>query len=193
MGASMLVFAFVLVIVPLLAGLALILSSRRGGLGFPACGSCHYNLTATAGRSTTCPECGADILQVGIIPPRGQRNGRLLWSGVGLIVLALTCVGGGTAMILINHRPVTTVSPRVIPVPPMPQPPGPAPQPADAPPPPPLTQSQVDAMAQADVLAALEQTSKARRGAIDPEVQERLRNDFTMLLNRLRLLRATAP
>jgi hypothetical protein len=55
-------------------GTILLITSRRRGLGYPACGACHYNLSGTIGSGTRCPECGADIADAGIVPSRGRRS-----------------------------------------------------------------------------------------------------------------------
>ena len=64
-------FMFLLIMVlPMIAGIALIVMSRKRGKGFPACGQCGYDVTGTLGTSNArCPECGGDFGVVGILPP----------------------------------------------------------------------------------------------------------------------------
>lgn len=84
---------FLTLIVPLVGGIALIIKSRGRGLGFPSCGGCQYNLTGTIGAASRCPECGAEFVNVGIVPPNSQRNRPLFWIGVSLLLVPSTCVG----------------------------------------------------------------------------------------------------
>ena len=88
-----LLMLLVVVIMPLAVGILLIVWSRRGGLGFPACGACHYNLSATVGTSTRCPECGALFTEVGILPPKGTRRPLMLWLGIGVILIPVLLFG----------------------------------------------------------------------------------------------------
>ena len=92
---SMLALGFVLVAV--LVGIVLIFKSRRVGFSYPACGKCHYDLSATVGTATRCPECGVEFLTSGIIAPGARPRSRLmLVMGILLIVgglLPLCCFG----------------------------------------------------------------------------------------------------
>ena len=85
----------IIVVVPLAGGVLLIVFSRRRGADHPACGKCGYNVHASIGSVTRCPECGADFGQAGITPPRGnrKRNPFMIGAGVALIVLPLGCFG----------------------------------------------------------------------------------------------------
>lgn len=92
--------AYLLVIIalmgfPVVAGIILIIASRGRGLGYPACGVCKYDLSATIGAASRCPECGAEFAQVGILPPRGRRKPLLLWAGILLLMAPSSCVGIG--------------------------------------------------------------------------------------------------
>jgi hypothetical protein len=88
-----LLMLLVVVLLPLAIGIMLIVGSRRGGHGYPACGACHYNLSATVGTSTRCPECGALFTEVGILPPKGARRPLMLWLGVGVILIPIFLFG----------------------------------------------------------------------------------------------------
>src|SRR5688572_11413821 len=79
--------------IPLIVGIVLIVKSRRPGVGHPACGACHYDVTGTVGSASRCPECGADLLSVGVLAPRGHRNRLMLWFGIVLLGIPLTCAG----------------------------------------------------------------------------------------------------
>ncbi len=78
------------IVVPAGVGVMLIWGSRRRGAPYPTCGKCAYDLSGTIGAATRCPECGSEFAEVGIVPPRGRRKPTLLWSGVGLVAVALT-------------------------------------------------------------------------------------------------------
>ncbi len=83
----------IMMVVPLVGGVLLIVFSRRRGPDHPACGKCGYNVHASIGSVTRCPECGADFGQAGITPPRGKRNPFMIAAGVALIVLSVGCLG----------------------------------------------------------------------------------------------------
>ena len=70
-----------LVLVPIVLGVAMLINSRRGGLGYPACGQCKYNLSASIGKTDRCPECGSAFATAGILPPRGPRRRLMAWTG----------------------------------------------------------------------------------------------------------------
>ncbi len=89
---GLLVF-LIMVVVPLAGGVLLIVFSRRRGPDHPACGKCGYNVRASIGSVTRCPECGADFGQAGITPPRDKRNPFMIAAGLVLIVLAVGCFG----------------------------------------------------------------------------------------------------
>lgn len=78
----------ILVVIPAAAGVVLISRSRRGGAPYPTCGRCAYDLSGSIGATIRCPECGSAFAEVGIVPPRRQRKPAMLWSGVGLLVVA---------------------------------------------------------------------------------------------------------
>ena len=82
-----------IMVVPLAGGVLLIVFSRRRGPDHPACGKCGYNVHASIGSVTRCPECGADFGQAGITPPRGKRNPLMIAAGVALTVLSVGCLG----------------------------------------------------------------------------------------------------
>ena len=86
---------FLIMVVPLAGGVLLIVFSRRRGPDHPACGKCGYNVHASIGSVTRCPECGADFGQAGITPPVGnrKRNPFMIAAGVVLIVSSLGCLG----------------------------------------------------------------------------------------------------
>ena len=81
------------VVVPLVGGVLLLAISRRRGPEYPACGKCGYDVHASIGSVTRCPECGADFAQAGITAPRGKRNPFMVVTGLALIVLAIGCFG----------------------------------------------------------------------------------------------------
>jgi hypothetical protein len=97
MGMASLLMGFLMlvlfVVLPLIAGAWLIVASRKKGLGFPACGGCQYDLSGTIGAATRCPECGAEFAVVGILAPGGARNRKLLWSGIVVLMIPITCTG----------------------------------------------------------------------------------------------------
>jgi len=106
---SFLLLAMLLtLIVPLIGGIALIIKSRSKGLGFPSCGACQYDLTGTIGTAARCPECGAEFIKVGIVPPTSQRSRSLFWVGVSLLAVPLTCVGLTLAMALVRGYQATS-------------------------------------------------------------------------------------
>lgn len=75
------------------AGIAVIVVlGRRGGVRRPSCGSCGYAVAGLDGL--TCPECGADLRDVGIETPAGARSPwvvpfaiAVLWS-IGIAIVA---------------------------------------------------------------------------------------------------------
>ncbi len=85
----------IMMVVALAGGVLLIVFSRRRGPDHPACGKCGYNVQASIGSVTRCPECGADFGQAGITPPRAKRtrNPFMIAAGVALIVLSVGCLG----------------------------------------------------------------------------------------------------
>ncbi len=89
---GLLVF-LIMVVMPLVGGVLLIVFSCRRGPDHAACGQCGYNVHASIGSVTRCPECGAEFGQAGITPPRGKRNPFMIAAGVALIVLSVGCLG----------------------------------------------------------------------------------------------------
>lgn len=87
---SLIFLAFTLV--PLVLGIWLIVKSR-GGMGYPSCGKCGYDVSGTVGSEIRCPECGAEFTTVGIVPPR-TTNKSMRVTGICLLVIPLTCGGG---------------------------------------------------------------------------------------------------
>ncbi|MHC5024553.1 MAG: hypothetical protein ACYTGG_11720 [Planctomycetota bacterium] len=94
------VFSFVLafaglalLLLCLMTGVVLIVVARRARRQFPSCGACRYDLTGTIGEATRCPECGAEFVRVGILPPRRTSRPVTMTVGVVLIIAPLTCVG----------------------------------------------------------------------------------------------------
>ena len=90
---SIFLLVLVFMMMPLAGGVLLIVFSRRRRPTHPACGNCGYNVHGSIGSVTRCPECGADFGQVGITPPRGNRNPFMIAAGVTLIVLTVGCSG----------------------------------------------------------------------------------------------------
>jgi hypothetical protein len=89
----------------LLAGIVLIVRAKRGGLPFPSCGACRYDLSGTIGSETRCPECGAAFAEAGIVPPHGgPANRRLMWAGIALVIAALGCLGSGVTTSMMSYR-----------------------------------------------------------------------------------------
>ena len=91
-----------LVLVPIVLGVAMLINSRRGGLGYPACGQCKYNLSASIGKTDRCPECGSAFATAGILPPRGPRRRLMAWTGAALIALPLMCGGFGSVLSMVS-------------------------------------------------------------------------------------------
>ncbi len=85
----------IMVVVPLTVGVLLIVFSGGRGPDHPACGNCGYNVHASIGSVTRCPECGAEFGEAGITAPRSKRKRRpfMIAAGLVLIVLAVGCLG----------------------------------------------------------------------------------------------------
>ncbi len=194
-----------------LAGIVLVVTSRRPGSPFPKCGQCGYNVSASIGTTTRCPECGGGFGVVGITPTVARRNPATLWIGLGLIIVPTTCIGGGLLASLAAHRAEMAAQIRAAQAaqaaaaqqaaavqaqqpPPPPTPPPPTPRTiahlldGDGAIPPPLTQEQINAMTQEELRAALNAIAKAQQyvSADDRELDDRLRLEFNMILQRLR-------
>jgi hypothetical protein len=85
--ALLMMLAFV---APIIVGATLLLRARHGGKGYPACGACGYNLTGTLHASRmTCPECGGELGDVGVLPAQSRNNPRWMWLGVAVLGLPL--------------------------------------------------------------------------------------------------------
>ena len=73
---------------------------RRGmeGRG-PHCGSCGYSTHGLAGL--TCPECGSDLREVGIVVPRavGNLSGWMLAAILGTL---LVCILAATVVVVLG-------------------------------------------------------------------------------------------
>lgn len=106
--SGFLILLLLFLALPVITGAVLVFTSRRGGLGYPACGQCRYNVSATVGTAARCPECGAELAQVGVMPPKGRRNPLMFWLGLALFLLPLTCFG--SLLVLGSQRTVTTTS-----------------------------------------------------------------------------------
>lgn len=99
-------FAFIFLVGAILAvgvGVTLIVLSRRGGLPYPSCGGCRYDVSGSVGQTTRCPECGAAFTDVGIVPAGPRRRVGLLIAGIGIVLIMTTCVGGSVALTLAQH------------------------------------------------------------------------------------------
>lgn len=73
---------------------------REIRLDFPRCGRCGYDVTGLAGHR--CPECGAGLLDVGIIGRRDHRSGQ---RGASL----LQGLGGWTALLVVTAFLITAI------------------------------------------------------------------------------------
>lgn len=97
MGVSEMVLILLAVVglmVPLVGIVLLVKGCRRsGGLGFPACGHCQYDVSATIGTSSTCPECGQDLGSSGVMSPEGKRSTGLIVAGALVLLVSLGCLG----------------------------------------------------------------------------------------------------
>ena len=87
--------SLMVVVAPLTVGVLLIVFSRGRGPDHPACGKCGYNVRASIGSVTRCPECGAEFGEAGITAPRSKRKRKpfMIAAGLVLIVLAVGCFG----------------------------------------------------------------------------------------------------
>ncbi len=87
--------SLIMVVAPLTVGVLLIVFSRGRGPDHPACGNCGYNVHASIGSVTRCPECGAEFGEAGITAPRSKRKRKpfMIAAGLVLIVLAVGCFG----------------------------------------------------------------------------------------------------
>ena len=87
----------VIVLLAIAVGLFVFRRSGGSGQGYPACGSCGYDVTGTLKTNVDrCPECGNSLAQVGVRPPGragGTSNTPLLVMGVVAVVVILGCGG----------------------------------------------------------------------------------------------------
>jgi hypothetical protein len=90
---------------------------KRGIHGdLPSCGRCGYAVRGLLGL--TCPECGADLREVGIVTPK-QRGSVSPWAFAWLWSLLLLVFSGLMSGLLIQAGPTTTtgsLSSRFVPV-----------------------------------------------------------------------------
>ncbi len=86
-------FAFLCAAVLATIGAVLVARARGRGPGFPACGRCGYDVSATLGTSARCPECGSAFAEFGVVAPRGRRDPVVLGMGIAILVAVGTCVG----------------------------------------------------------------------------------------------------
>lgn len=122
-GGATLFMLFVPMFIMLLAGAALIAMWRFSkSRSYPACGSCGYDLSASVGAVTRCPECGAEFKDVGIRPPGESRNKAMLITGLVLVLIPLTCFGALFGMALL-HGARSGPPPVIVPAGPPPAPP----------------------------------------------------------------------
>lgn len=76
------------------AGVILIVFSRRGRRPYPSCGKCRYDVSGSIGTVDRCPECGQAFAEVGIMAPGGGKRAMALGAtGVVLVVIAVGCMG----------------------------------------------------------------------------------------------------
>lgn len=108
----------IFILIPLAAGITLLLLARRGGLGYPACGQCGYDVSGSVGSVTRCPECGAAFTEAGIMPPTRRDRPFMRTAGLLLIILSIGCFGSMLVMWGAAHSVRSSA-------PPAPQSPGP--------------------------------------------------------------------
>ena len=101
---SIMLLLLMLLPLPLVAGVALIIMSRRKGGPFPACGQCGYNISASIGTTTRCPECGGEFGEVGVRPTKARTHPAMLWIGLALVILPTTCIGLGVLRVFLAQR-----------------------------------------------------------------------------------------
>lgn len=213
MGVAAGFIFLLLMLLPIIGGIVLIVTSRKRGKGYPACGQCGYDVSGTLGTTVArCPECGGDFGVVGILPAKSRTNKSALWIGVAMVIVPLLCVGG---MMLSSYFAMAEArqAQRAAVVQQQaalaaaqaaqrtPLPPAAANEILAAAPPnvsadvaaaftAALTQGELDAMNELELRAALGQRSKARQYAEDAAVRERLKREFEAIFERLKLLRS---
>ncbi len=93
-------------VVLLLGGTGLVLvmlrSRRRQMPKSAACGRCGYNVRGMP--TFVCPECGADVREVGIRPPASPRRGGVFFLGLAMSIAALALLAGGTLSFYYRRR-----------------------------------------------------------------------------------------
>ena len=71
----------------------------------PVCRNCHYDLSGLPKASPCCPECGHDITEPGHVQiNRRLREPQRIWTGIGMLVLALALLIPSTVMLLDGYR-----------------------------------------------------------------------------------------
>jgi hypothetical protein len=195
-----------LLALPIVAGVVLIISNRRRTTSFPQCGKCGYNVSASIGTTTRCPECGGEFAEVGITPTVAQGRPAAQWLGIAMVTLPLMCVGAGVVYSFAAQSAARARASQAAAqaaaaaraaqaaraaAATLPAAPSPANADADAESgatiPPPLTQQQIDAMNGDQLRRALAEVARARRvTGNDQELDQRLQREFSMILQRLR-------
>jgi hypothetical protein len=182
---------------PIVAGIVLIIVSRRRATPFPQCGKCGYNVSASIGTTTRCPECGGEFGVVGIKPTIVRGNPATLWLGIAMVALPMMCVGTGLAYSLAARSAAQArAAAQAAAAANAARATAQATQQQSAAPPQPsaaineittLTAEDIANMTQAEVRAWLanHQHDRAPR---TPEDQERLKREFGLILDRLREL-----
>lgn len=180
-GVFMLLFV---VLVPLVAGGLLIAYSRKRGEKYPSCGGCGYDVTGTVGAATRCPECGQHFVAVGIVPPGGRRNKVMMWIGVAVLFIPVTCVGFGMVLSVFSAQRMAASQKQAAV---LAQQQALAAQQAQAnaifPIPAPLTDDQIKQMSAAKASAAMSKVSTAlNRTDLSDEQRSRLQHELTLLI-----------
>ena len=101
LSISLLYITFI--VAQIVAGVWLFVRGLRGGSGFPSCGKCGYDLSASLGSVARCPECGSAFAEVGINKPGPRKRPILLVAGGALVVIATGCLGTGLTMTMTNN------------------------------------------------------------------------------------------
>ena len=72
----------------------LVLRKNKGGSGMANCGKCGYQVRGIS--TLNCPECGADLREVGIV--KGKSSKVMVWVavvvGVGVVLIGLCACSG---------------------------------------------------------------------------------------------------
>ena len=102
----LLVMLLVLIGVPSVAGLTVWLLARRSGTGEQSCGKCGYSVRHLT--TFNCPECGADLREVGIRRQSG-KGPVMIAAATGVFVMVVLLCGG--FWMLVSVRVSSSVSP----------------------------------------------------------------------------------